>query len=69
MERNHHWVPNLRPCSTKVVHVLGKDETTDRYRAWAPNATLAEMVLLRWFEEPDIQVQFLGVAPNYADIV
>ena len=28
------------------------------------NATLAETVLLRWIEVPDISVQLRGVAPN-----
>ena len=36
MERYHHRVPN-RPCSINVLHILGKDENADRYRAWAPN--------------------------------
>ena len=30
----------------------------------AKYATLAEVVLLRWSEEPDIRVRFLGVAPK-----
>ena len=56
------------PSSVTLLHtvsmMLSRHLIQQKINVWLVCfATLAEVVLLRWSEEPDIQVRFLGVAP------